>query len=160
MLCLSRKVYGIAGLTAAKDDPEFTVNYSHSVSEVYRDVVRYVVTVTHNLGINSTGNGSARLDWLPSWAPDWSQHTENGNVLIRSGGFDAAQGRPANATFESSGKILRVEGISVSAIQSVVLPINERQQTSWFGEYESYSFYHLLLAICSWHETAKEGHLW
>jgi hypothetical protein len=115
MLCGSRnqnatgprdKVYTTVGLTTARGDPEFKVDYLRSISKVYRDVVKYIVTGTSNLEIISVGNGTLRLDWLPSWAPNWSQQTEISRSLIHSKGFNTAQGMLVNATFESSGKIL------------------------------------------------------
>jgi hypothetical protein len=60
------KVYGILGLTTARDDPRFTVDYSCTVSEVYRKVAEYVITVTHNLEIISVRQGIVHPDSLPS----------------------------------------------------------------------------------------------
>jgi len=146
------KVYGIAGLTAARDDPRFIVDYSHTVFEVYRDVVKYVVTATQNLEIISSGKGEVHPDWLPSWAPDWSQSTETGCSLIRFGGFNAALGKAADATFDSSGRVLQVRGTRIGIIQSVAMLLDIPRV--WMS-YKNHNFYLLLCSICSWHELAK-----
>jgi hypothetical protein len=70
------KVHGIVGLTIARDDPRFTIDYSRTVSEVYRDVAEYVITTTHNLGIISVAKGTVHPDSFPSWVPDWSTPPE------------------------------------------------------------------------------------
>jgi hypothetical protein len=64
------KLYGILGLTTARDDPRFTVDYSRTVSEVYRNVAEYVITATHNLEIISVRQEIVYPDSLPSWVPD------------------------------------------------------------------------------------------
>lgn len=146
------QVYGIAGLTTARDDPRFTVDYSRTISEVYRDVVKYVVTATRNIEIISVGKGKVNPEWLPSWTPDWSQSTRTESILIRSRGFDATLGKLADATFDSAGRVLRVRGISTGVIQSVAMQFDDMDLII---SYENHAFYQLLLAICSWRELAK-----
>jgi hypothetical protein len=148
------KVYGITGLTSTRNNRGFTVDYSRTVSEVYRYVVKHVVTATHNLEIISVGKGSVHPEWLPSWAPDWSQPTKTRSSPIHSRGFNAALGKPVDATFDSTNRILRAQGIKIGMIQSVAIPLDDLHDRL---SHESHRFYHLLLTICSWHELAKKA---
>jgi hypothetical protein len=147
------KVYGIVGLTAARHDG-FTVDYSRTVSEVYRDVVHYVVRKSESLQIISVPKAKCHPDWLPSWAPDWSQGSGGFSFSFDYNDFDAALGNPVEATFDSTGRVLRVQGMSIAIIESVAMPLNYLRGGFSF---ENYNFYHLLYSICSWHELAKEA---
>jgi hypothetical protein len=138
-------------LQNARDDSRFKVDYSRSISDVYTDVINYVVTTSRKLDIISFCKGRVHPEYLPSWVSDWSpssiRDSQHSHV-----GFNAALGKPADVTFESSGKIIRVQGIITGVIQSAAMPlvVNGLKQLS-FG---SHGFYRLLLTNCDWHELA------
>jgi hypothetical protein len=145
------KVYGIAGLTSARDDPKFTLDYSKTVQKVYTDVVEYVVTTTRDLRIISVGKHKFHPDWLPSWVPDWSKSSLINRRMLRSKNFNAALGSQADAKFDSAGRVLRVKGICASELQSVAISLNFAGTQHL---HEGHSLYHILFAICDWHELA------
>lgn len=83
------KVYGVLGLAREPidgdsvaavvdhDRPQFVVDYSQSVSEVYQHLAKYFINRDRNLDILcilSTHRGPNSSD-LPTWTPDWRVST-------------------------------------------------------------------------------------
>lgn len=133
------KVYSILGLarvpmttgidTTAADSrtAAFPVDYTRSVSEVYQDVVKYLVNKDRNLDILSillTHRNASSDEDLPSWVPDWrvpiseipiTAHWDFISVKVAAGGF-GVEALPQN--HEEKG-ILRVQGYTFDTIHQL-----------------------------------------
>lgn len=57
-----------------------TIDYSRSVAEVYKGVVRHIVEKTGQLDVLRACQNPERRNGLPSWAPDWSTKRTNGPI--------------------------------------------------------------------------------
>lgn len=73
------KLYGLLGILPTPVQQRFKPNYETSTSELYIDIVEYVLQTTGRLNIicyaRSMFDGPKLLK-LPSWVPDWSQSME------------------------------------------------------------------------------------
>jgi len=69
------KIYALVGLSSARNDSRFVVNYSASVRQVDTNVARYILVSSKKLDIICPmvpgPPGSNEFD-LPSWVPDWT----------------------------------------------------------------------------------------
>lgn len=82
------KVYAFVGLSTARDDPKFIIDYTLSVAQVYTSVAQYIILTTGKLDvILSTPRGDNQYG-LPSWVPDWnceeSQCGKSNIILIEA----------------------------------------------------------------------------
>lgn len=70
------KLYGLLGILPAPVQQRFKPDYEFSPSELYIDIVQYVLETTGCMDIicSTPGlSGQPKLLKLPSWVPDWSQ---------------------------------------------------------------------------------------
>jgi hypothetical protein len=117
------KIYALVGLSMARDDPNFVIDYSASIRQVYISAAKYIIISSQSLdGIFSTKRGIDQFG-LPSWVPDW-------NVEGRKFGHpvtvinDANEGPPFKASgsstaefgLESGDQILIANGLVLSRI--------------------------------------------
>jgi hypothetical protein len=64
------KIYAL--LAIAVDGKEIQVDYSESVSKIYRDLAMHFIRRDSNLDIIGFSSGASTHD-LPSWVPDWTE---------------------------------------------------------------------------------------
>lgn len=119
------KIFALVGLTTARDDPRFVIDYAASVRRVYINVVEYIITSTQRLDvICSMPRGNNDLD-LPSWVSDWTVSvTEFGlslNHIIRESGvpFGSARASTAEIELKHGENTLAANGILLDRIQVV-----------------------------------------
>ncbi len=103
-----------------------TIDYSKSVSEVFQEVVKYVINRDRDLDILSryeidNGNDTD----LPSWTPDWRDARHDNKVLhilgVAEGGHTAG-GLEAPFQYESDTGALRLSGIIIASITAPYPP--------------------------------------
>jgi hypothetical protein len=118
-------------------DPDLLIiDYSAPVQEVYISLAQSIILATHKLDIIRACQESA-MPGLPSWVPDWSRAWKGAtgtSFLQRQIGFSQPEARhywsegngtelraagtsDAVASFSSDGKVLRVKGVVVDAIE-------------------------------------------
>ncbi|TVY16059.1 hypothetical protein LARI1_G003817 [Lachnellula arida] len=124
------KVYALIGLSTARDDEAFSIDYSLSVREVYINLVKYLATSRKLDVIVSVPRGSNDFD-LPSWVPDWTVSTSQfGGTIIdhsRHGSeqgktpFSAAGSTLAEAEILHNNQVLKTRGVRLGEIVSVGL---------------------------------------
>jgi hypothetical protein len=120
-------IYALVGLSSARNDSRFIVDYSASVRQVYINVVRYILVSSKKLDvICSKISGSDEFD-LPSWVPDWSAFSlEVGAPVISIIGNKGEQYCSAGTTtaeyeLKDNDQILNVKGVLLSRIHFVGL---------------------------------------
>ncbi|KAK5725866.1 hypothetical protein LTR15_004056 [Elasticomyces elasticus] len=142
-------VYGILGMTAtnltSSRTPHLSVNYHKSVSEVFQDVVRYVMARDQNLDVlllNGTYGGLIAGSRLPSWCPDFSTARQRREWLEPMRNPDAAMICPTYQLPDSGMAVLRMEGIHIATLDfSAVLESSETNSISFdilLGELQRY----------------------
>ncbi|TVY73385.1 Heterokaryon incompatibility protein 6 OR allele [Lachnellula suecica] len=121
------QVYALVGLTTAREDARFEINYSKSVGQVYIDVVKYIIISSKRLDIiTSLHRGDKQYD-LPSWVPDWTiNDTKTASlpsITIANPGdrYSSAGTSIAEAELKAEDRILVAKGILLSPIKTVGL---------------------------------------
>ncbi|KAK3648614.1 hypothetical protein LTR56_007441 [Elasticomyces elasticus] len=122
-------VYGILGMTAtnltSKWIPHLIVDYHKSISEVYEDVVRYVMARDQNLDIlllDGAYGGLIEGSRLPSWCPDFSTARQRREWLEPIKYDDAATTCPIYQLSGSGMAVLRMEGILIATLDFSAVP--------------------------------------
>ncbi|KAH8799423.1 heterokaryon incompatibility protein-domain-containing protein [Xylogone sp. PMI_703] len=123
------RVYALIGISHLRNSnhPGLKIDYSKSVSEVYRVAVQAIIEETKELDIfylvsepsidPETGIYRARQPDLPSWAPDLNCHV-GFTVSLRTPFPDArASGKSqAKVRFSSDGTVLTVTGYGIASV--------------------------------------------
>lgn len=156
------KLFGLIGMsnlnTSSKDGT--VIDYSRSVSEVYKKLVQVVVEETNELDIICcSSNVSSNQGWveeagpvtvsLPSWAPNWSQNDKVG--LIGHDEYSAAGGKFAEARFSEDLSVLNVRGFCVGSVNFLGGPA-DFDQTEISNETSSA----VLSCVLGWRRILKE----
>ncbi|KAK5735439.1 hypothetical protein LTR17_008137 [Elasticomyces elasticus] len=122
-------VYGILGMTAtnltASRTPYLIVDYQKSISEVFEDVIRYVMARDQNLDIlllNGTYGGLIAGNQLPSWCPHFSTARQRRVWLEPIKYADAATICPIYQLPGSGMAVLRMEGILIATLDFSAFP--------------------------------------
>ena len=115
------KVYAFTGLLDACC-PQFPIDYSRSVEEVYIDVVKYLLIETRRLDVIGVTQSMSKPPKLPSWAPDWRHQPDSTSVnLTRLRAMDpvfcASDLRPARYMFSDNDRTLTVAGFVVGVVE-------------------------------------------
>lgn len=122
------KVYALVGLTTARDDPRFVIDYSASISQVYIDVVKFFLVSSEKLDVICLLPRGVNQYNLPSWVPDWNiQSTPDANaygsplatLLLRKFGttYTAAGASKPKAEIKHSDRELHANGIILSVVE-------------------------------------------
>jgi Heterokaryon incompatibility protein (HET) len=127
------KVYALVGMSLARDDPRFTLDYSLSVSEVYTNVVNYEINATRKLDIICAHNPGSSTLALPSWVPDWAAPNMNDYInglhLRNPAETHAAGSSQAEFRRSDDGTILYVRGFSFDITEAVGQPCEEDRKS-------------------------------
>ncbi|KAG8163933.1 hypothetical protein KVR01_005851 [Diaporthe batatas] len=110
------KVYSLFRLIA--EDPRLQPNYSRSVEELYKDVVRAIIDNTGTLEIlshHNSGNPQSHSS-MPSWCPDWTVR-RGSHYLMQRNQYSAAGNTTAHAVIH--GDTLRVKGRALDRIDLI-----------------------------------------
>ncbi|TVY83343.1 Heterokaryon incompatibility protein 6 OR allele [Lachnellula suecica] len=113
-------VYALLGLSTAHNDPDFILDYSRSLEDVYTDVVKYILKSSGCLNIICYGLNNGFPDPRPSWVPDWTMRPiPSWNYLQRKSRHDKhiPRGYQITPSISADGKILEAAGIRVGTIQ-------------------------------------------
>ncbi|KAH8650126.1 heterokaryon incompatibility protein-domain-containing protein [Xylariales sp. PMI_506] len=108
------KIFGVLGVLPEDIRREFPVDYSLSVKDVYTDIVDFLIYTTERLDVICESihfPAQTHTARLPSWVPDWSQHSET-SALGHLYNFSAA--RDTNARYQFLDK--RRNELKISAI--------------------------------------------
>lgn len=125
------RVFALLGLSnlSASGHPGLQIDYSRSISEVYRGAAQAIIEETRGLDIlccvseasvdPDTGNYRARQPDLPSWAPDWN--TCRGVFVTLASAYPDAKAsnnsRP-QVKFSSDGNVMTARGYALASIDS------------------------------------------
>ncbi|KAK5689673.1 hypothetical protein LTR17_026177 [Elasticomyces elasticus] len=122
-------VYGILGMTTtnltSNRIPHLIVDYHKSISEVYEDVVRYVMARDQSLDIlllDGAYGGLIEGSRLPSWCPDFSTARQRREWLEPIKYADAATICPIYQLSGSGMAVLRMEGILIATLDFLAVP--------------------------------------
>lgn len=110
------KVYSLFRLIA--EDPRLQPNYSRSVEDLYKDVVRAIIDNTGTLEIlshHNSGNPQSHRS-MPSWCPDWTVR-RGSHYLMQRNQYSAAGNTTAHAVIH--GDTLRVKGRALDRIDLI-----------------------------------------
>jgi hypothetical protein len=122
------RIYALIGLSYLEnsDHPGLKINYTKSISQVYRGAVQAVIEETGELDIicltsepcvrPGTNHYSPRQPFLPSWAPDWSVYRDRISLSVHYLHARASSDERAHFKFFAGGTILLAEGICIAPI--------------------------------------------
>jgi hypothetical protein len=120
------RVYSIVGLTSARFDGRFVIDYNRGARRVFIDVAQYTIATAEKLDIICAlqpvpGSRDLISPDLPSWVPDWAATWPYENSLFTGDtpSYYAAATTSANATFGLDGNSLIVKGFTVGNVSAV-----------------------------------------
>jgi hypothetical protein len=122
------KVYSLLGIAKPYDGVSFSVDYTISSSQVFKNTAAYIIKGTQNLDI-LTMAGSKSRD-LPSWVPDWSDQDWSDPLISgmnramiesvnRSSLFSSGGATYSSVIFSEGNGILITDAILVSTIEKL-----------------------------------------
>lgn len=139
------KVYALVGLTVAKDDPDFTIDYSLSTRQVYINTVDKVLQSSQSLDIICAKTKGTEKPDLPSWVPNWAstcalvpipfRHAVHGSL------YSASKDIKAEARVSRQTGVLEALGVQVGSVQTL-------GQSSEMMDMDDY--YHTSKTFCAW----------
>jgi Heterokaryon incompatibility protein (HET) len=114
------KVYALVGLTTAQGDPEYIIDYTLSVRQVYVHTIDYIVRRSHRLDIIcARTRGSERID-LPTWVPNFGSISCQCPAPFKRAWNDTYR---ASGTRKSNAQVLdgtlRAQGICIDFVQAI-----------------------------------------
>ncbi|KAN0113319.1 HET domain containing protein [Hyaloscypha variabilis] len=131
------KIYALVGLSSARNDSRFVIDYSASVRRVYINLVKYILVSCKRLDvICSKMRGSSEFN-LPSWVPDWTvRSSEFGkpvlSILEQEGlQYCSAGNTTAEYELKDNDQILNVKGVLLSRIHFVGLKGSRESSTDF-----------------------------
>jgi hypothetical protein len=117
------KVYALVGLTTARDDPRFVIDYSLSTRQVYLNTADYIISKSQDLDlILMKTRGTAKVDlptWIPNWASTGSRQAIPYRRALRRSEYSASGSRKSDAIVSRQSGILNARGICLGSMQSV-----------------------------------------
>ncbi|KAF7905706.1 hypothetical protein EAE99_012007 [Botrytis elliptica] len=136
------KVFGLAGLSNPYHK-KLMIDYSKSVSEIYKDVARLIIETTDRLEIicadektkcHCPSGSHQDLSSIPTWVPNWSCIGEGTGLrpgLLRGRTADhlfqwnASGNMLMDAHISEDGNVLNCGGIHLATITDVVHPVDD-----------------------------------
>jgi hypothetical protein len=113
------RVYALVGISTAREDPDFVLDYSRSVQEVYISAVKHVLSFSGSLGIICSVHPGSTIPDLPSWVPDWTitvgTSKTRASVSERSPCVGAYL--DADASISADGRKLTTKGFRIDSIE-------------------------------------------
>lgn len=121
------KIYALVGLTTARSDPGFQIDYSHSVRRVYIDTAAYILKSSRTLDfLCAKTKGDEFPQDLPSYCPNWASTGANCPIpfrrATRTGIYSASKTRPPKAKIDTHTGVLSAEGICVRTVKNISPP--------------------------------------
>jgi hypothetical protein len=149
------KIYALVGLSSARDDPGFVIDYSASIHHVYIDVTKYILLSSRKLNIVCSTQRSETEINLPSWVPNWVLDRRRHGVnflemeLLSEGRlYNAAGTSTAEFELQHGDQILIPNGFLLSCIQSVGVKGHLKSRHDFYaGIHILLSWYKLCTAI-------------
>jgi hypothetical protein len=113
------RIYGLIGITLARDDPQFILDYSRGTRQIYIDAALYIIETTKNLDIicvmqSPSLNRTLVLRWVPDWLNSNPSWLLDSSIDI----FDASMGSDAMVSFTDDGATLTANGFCIAEIVS------------------------------------------
>ncbi|CAG8977320.1 hypothetical protein HYALB_00009191 [Hymenoscyphus albidus] len=121
------KIYALVGLTTARSDPNFQIDYSHSVRQVYIDTASYILTTSKTLDfLCAKTKGDEFPQDLPSWCPNWASTGANCPIPFRHatriGTYAASQNLPPRASINKTTGTLTTKGLHIRSLTHISPP--------------------------------------
>ncbi|CAG8957591.1 hypothetical protein HYFRA_00010457 [Hymenoscyphus fraxineus] len=121
------KIYALVGLTTARSDPNFQIDYSHSVRQVYIDTASYILTTSKTLDfLYAKTKGDEFPKDLPSWCPNWASTGANCPIPFRHatriGIYAASQNLPPPASINRTTGTLTTTGLHIRSLTHISPP--------------------------------------
>ena len=131
------KIYALAGLSAARNNPKFITDYSATPRQVHIDIARHILFKSKRIDVICATQRRKSGFNLPSWVPDWTIDTERKAVPLLSidksiqRNYFKAAGFWLNAEFSlsNSDRIMTATGFVLSRVQSV--GEKEKLESDW-----------------------------
>lgn len=137
------KVYGIVGLTAAKDDPKLSVNYTKTIRRVYTDATKHIISRAEKLDIVcAKPRSSTSSHGLPSWVPDWDADSRVTALPMK---FCASQQTHAKDAIRPLGYALTAKGYLVDVVQVHKPAVRMSSPQDTKGAMETFCVWHRLV---------------
>ncbi|KAE9362832.1 HET-domain-containing protein [Stipitochalara longipes BDJ] len=111
------KIYALVGLSSARNDPEFVIDYSAPTRLVFLDMAKYIIQQSQGLDVICSMIRRGNIYNLPSWAKDWG--SLSAILEARRSTFRAAGGSAAIFSLKNSDQVLTVSGIVLNQIRIV-----------------------------------------
>jgi hypothetical protein len=142
-------IYGIIGLTRARNDERLRINYSKSVRQLFLDVCEYIISTSQRLDIicarPKVSLTFASNDEFPSWVPDWTFNAQS-SVLMPSN-FSAAATTQGTFHCDVENGILLARGFCIDRIKEHGM---KAEMTDWKDTKEA------MKTFCGWHRLLGE----
>jgi len=139
-------IYGIIGLTTARDDEKLQIDYSKSPSQLFSEVTEYIILRSRNLDVICAlpKPKNFKLEYrLPSWVADWSAIL---STLILRTCFSAASVTQASAQCDVNSGFLQVQGLCIDHVKVHRGADKMSARDDLKGGMET---------LCSWHELLR-----
>jgi hypothetical protein len=120
-------IYALVGLSSARNDSRFVVDYSASVCWVFTSVLKYILLTTKKLDVICSMIRASNDFDLPTWVPDWASPTEKYALpvlsIVETEGVQYCSAGTSAGEYQLMGndRILKAKGILLSRIHFVGL---------------------------------------
>ncbi|PSS18561.1 hypothetical protein M430DRAFT_35062 [Amorphotheca resinae ATCC 22711] len=123
------KVYGILGLLSPYERSEILVDYNIPISQVYINVVDYLLSTTRRLDVIRASihllDHEAAVK-LPSWVPDWSYNPNVRPMVNKERPFCASGKTDVKFAFSGRRKQLEISAIFIDTIGSTGIDLSSQ----------------------------------
>jgi hypothetical protein len=140
-------IYGIIGLTSARDNKRLQIDYSKSVCQLFTETSEYIISTSHELDVVCSRPPFASVHnstpELPSWVADWASAFD---TALMPRVFSAAGTTLAIASCDIDKGILRASGICIGRIKSC----GARSNMSDIDDQNE-----ALITFCDWHKLVR-----
>jgi hypothetical protein len=119
-------VFSLVGLSTARNNPRFLIDYHLNTQEVYISVFRYTLITTLKLDILCYQPRRENPFELPTWCPNWAMKSDrnfDSRTLVSYKRLKkgerpafASRDRPARASISEDGKVLCAKGICLGKV--------------------------------------------
>jgi len=120
------RVYSIIGLTSARHDARFVIDYNRGVRRVFIDVAQYTILTSRKLDVICAlqpipGSRNLVAPDLPSWVPNWAAASPYENSLFTGEKRQCYKACTNNAdiTFDLDGSALMAKGFVIGKVSSL-----------------------------------------
>ena len=116
------KIYGLVGLTVAYYDPEYIIDYSLSVRQVYINTIEYIIRQCRRLDIICATTRGCEVTDLPTWVPNFGSTSSQRPIPFKRAWkcvYRASGQKKSNARVDLNSATMTAEGVCIGSVQAV-----------------------------------------